>query len=88
MSTFNTVLNPRYSSIRGEWEFTGRIKYVKYTNSVTIFFEIEYTDHFYIDHIFRASTKREIQVKNWISEKSFYTHEVPDEEIYDCNATP
>ena len=62
-----------------EWEFTGKIKYEKYTQYTVVYFEIAYTERIRK----KWYNKLEI-VTEWIHEKSIRLVEIPETTIYDC----
>ena len=98
-----TQLNPAKVDMdlyRSEWEFTGRIKYEKFSWRTDVYFEIEYkyTDSYLSDSIldffkwlFTAGIwnpgliETEITGTEWLTEKQFYISESPEITITNCN---
>jgi len=90
-------LNPAYTTAYTKWEFTGRIKYIKYSFRVDMELEIEYTETYMGDidkgqfllSVFTFGLYQPKQLKRkyktWVSEKGFYLSELPETVIIECN---
>jgi hypothetical protein len=83
MSKIEVILDPRRGDVINNWEFTGRIKYEKYTRRTVVYFEITYPDYYWGGSLLWRKRVTFTATK-WISDMGFYLQELPSIEIYEC----
>ena len=91
MCKYKCEINPSFAGVdmfRAAWEFTGRIKYIKYTNTTFVYFEITYEiaedRQLNILRRLKGEKQKFITVKDWMPEKHFLFREIPETTIVEC----
>lgn len=92
MCNFSVQFNPAivYNADRKNWEFTGKIKYVKYTHVTEVYFEVLFIIPKDRHRNILARLKGKPQEQEFITEteyfneKDFYFREIPEVTITQC----